>query len=157
MVGGPPDRYSGPEFQICSLESENMRSTGHRQHPHQNHDIVGPDADACAIGDLYRKARLSLVESVRFAIARGQRLKAKQNSLPHGAWLPWLRDYAQVLGFRDRTASRLMKLAANDALTSHFDETTAITFSRQLWGNNDDQADPADLDRDTCREMKTAG
>ena len=50
---------------------------------------------------------------VRFAIARGQRLKAKQESLPHGAWLPWLRDYAQVLGFESRTPQTGNEAAAN--------------------------------------------
>ena len=29
--------------------------------------VIKPDKDAAEIGDLYRKARLSLVESVRFA------------------------------------------------------------------------------------------
>jgi hypothetical protein len=89
--------------------------------------VIKPDKDAIQIGELYQKARLSLVESVRFAIACGQRLKAKQDSLPHGAWLPWLRDNAEVLGFdTPRTAQRLMALAANTTLASHLNEATAI-------------------------------
>jgi hypothetical protein len=31
--------------------------------------VIKPDKDAIQIGELYQKARLSLVESVRFAIA----------------------------------------------------------------------------------------
>ena len=46
----------------------------------------------------------------------------------------------------DLSASRLMKAAANDALTHHFDATAAVTFSRQLWGNTDDPDEPEDRD-----------
>ena len=104
--------------------------------------VIKPDKDAIQIGELYQKARLSLVESVRFAIACGQRLKAKQDSLPHGAWLPWLRDNAEVLGFdTPRTAQRLMALAANTTLASHLNEATAITYSRQVWGHDSIDSD----------------
>jgi len=109
--------------------------------------LIRPDKDAAEIGKLYRKARLS-IESVRFAIACGQRLIAKQASLRHGAWLPWLRDHADVLGFdTPRTAQRLMKLATNASSTTHLDEAGAIAISRQLWGNDDERdRDETDLD-----------
>ncbi len=70
------------------------------------------DRDAAEIGDLYRRAGATMVESVRYALACGERLAAKKASLPHGAWLPWLEENADVLGFKTRrTAARLMFLA----------------------------------------------
>jgi hypothetical protein len=118
--------------------------------------VIKPDKDAAKIGELYRKARLSLVESVRFAIACGQRLIEKKADLKqefgHGSWQPWLRDNADVLGFETPlTAQRLMKLASNTSSTKHLDEFGALAISRQLWGNTDDEAnspDPDDIDLD---------
>jgi hypothetical protein len=49
--------------------------------------VIPADKDAAEIGDLYRKTQLSLVESIQFAFACGQRLIEKKASLPHGAWL----------------------------------------------------------------------
>jgi hypothetical protein len=40
--------------------------------------VIKPDKDAAAIGELYRKARLSLIESVRYAHTCGERLIAKK-------------------------------------------------------------------------------
>ena len=98
--------------------------------------IISADQDAAEIGHLYQQARGSLIASVRFAIACGERLAAKKASLPHGGWLPWLRDNADVLGFDSRrTATRLMALAANETLASHLDEAGALAISRQLWGH----------------------
>jgi N6-adenosine-specific RNA methylase IME4 len=116
--------------------------------------VIKPDKDAVAIGELYRKARLSLIESVRYAHACGERLIAKKATLGHGQWLPWLAANADVLGFDNRrTASRLMALAANGALASHLDEATAITYNRQLWGHADEQDsednDPDEIDLDS--------
>jgi phage N-6-adenine-methyltransferase len=112
--------------------------------------VIQPDKDATEIGDLYRKARMSLVDSVRFCIECGKRLKVKRDSLPRGAWLPWLRDNAEVLGFESRqTAHLLMKAAANVKLTLHLTEADAAAISRQIWGNTDDEPDdddPADAD-----------
>jgi N6-adenosine-specific RNA methylase IME4 len=116
--------------------------------------VIKPDKDAAAIGELYRKARLSLIESVRYAHTCGERLIAKKATLTHGQWLPWLAANADVLGFETRrTAARLMSLAANGTLTSHFDEARAVTYSRQLWGNADDpdsgDHDPDEIDLDS--------
>lgn len=112
--------------------------------------VSSADKDAAEIGDLCRKARGSLIDSVRFAIACGQRLTAKKASLPHGAWLPWLKANAEVLGFDSRrTASRLIALAENGASTSHLDEVGALTISRQLWGNNEDDEHNRDVDLDS--------
>jgi N6-adenosine-specific RNA methylase IME4 len=109
--------------------------------------VIRPDKDAAEIGDLYRKAHGSLVESIRFAIACGKRLVLKKASLKHGEWLPWLRANADALGFdTPLTAQRLMKLAANTSLATHLDEAGAVAISRQLWGHDDD--DPAQRDRE---------
>jgi hypothetical protein len=104
-------------------------------------EVLLPDADAAEIGELYRKAGASLIESVEYSRACGQRLAAKKASLPHGAWLPWLRDNADVLGFNSRqTASRLMALA-NGTLNAPFDEAEAVAISRNIWGNDTRRVD----------------
>lgn len=105
------------------------------------------DRDAIQIGELYSKARTSLVDSVRYQIECGQRLAEKKASLGHGEWLPWLEDNANILGFETRrTASRLMKLAANGTSTSHLNGTTAAQISRATWGNNASKKKTKSLD-----------
>src|SRR5262249_14340165 len=100
-------------------------------------EILPPQAsDAIQIGDLYRKGKSSMVDSVRYLIEAGQRLVAKRDSLKHGEWLPWLEANADVLGFdTPRTAQRLMGIAANATLASHLDEDTALQLNRQIWGH----------------------
>jgi N6-adenosine-specific RNA methylase IME4 len=102
------------------------------------------DADAAAIGELYRRSRTSIIDSVRFSIECGTRLHAKKDSLPHGTWLPWLSANADVLRFESRfTAAKLMGFARKCAAAAHFDlnDATAITYSRQLWGHDDTDVD----------------
>jgi hypothetical protein len=96
-----------------------------------------PDEDAVTIGNLYRKGREAVRDSINFYLQAGQKLIDKKKSVPRGAWLRWLRSNAETLGFTNRTtASRLMKLAAaNEALTHPFNEAKAVQISRQLWGN----------------------
>jgi hypothetical protein len=106
---------------------------------------IGPseiiDNDAALIGDLYQKARGSLVDSVRYSIECGERLLAKKAVTPHGQWLHWLEANESVLGFEVqcdgcRTATRLMNLAkGNRTLASDLDEATAIDLSRKTWGH----------------------
>jgi N6-adenosine-specific RNA methylase IME4 len=104
--------------------------------------VIKPDKDAAAIGELYRKARGSLIESVRYAHACGERLIAKKATLGHGQWLPWLAANADVLGFESRfTSAKLMRLAENVPLTAHLDEAGALAISHQLWGNEQRRAD----------------
>jgi hypothetical protein len=105
------------------------------------HKLRPDDKDAAEIGDLYRKARRSLIGSVQFAIECGQRLTTKKKSLGHGEWLPWLEANADTLGFDNRkTASRLMKLAKdygspNGALAPHLNDANVLQISRQIWGH----------------------
>ncbi len=94
------------------------------------------DNDAVKIGELYTKARTSIVDSARFMLEAGIKLTAKKESLPHGAWLPWLAANAAELGFETRvTAARLLKLAAKCNVNDTFDEPEALAISREVWGN----------------------
>ena len=101
-------------------------------------DIVtrgNTDPDATEIGELYARARGSMVDAVRQAIACGEKLNAKRKTLPRGQWLPWLEANAEVLGFKDRAAYLLMKAAANSQLAANLTDATALTISRKIWGH----------------------
>jgi phage N-6-adenine-methyltransferase len=101
-------------------------------------EIILPpqDSDAIEIGDLYRKGKSSMMDSVRYLIEAGQRLTAKKDSLRHGEWLPWLEANADGLGFDSpRTAQLLMRGAEKAKSTSHLDGETAIRLNREIWGN----------------------
>lgn len=97
------------------------------------------DREAIEIGELYEKARTSIVDSVRYQIECGHRLAEKKRSLPHGAWLPWLEANSGVLGFSSRrTASMLLRAAGalNGKSTAHLTESDAVEISRKMWGND---------------------
>jgi ParB family chromosome partitioning protein len=96
------------------------------------------DQDAKAIGDLYRKAKQSIIDSVRWQIACGQHLTAKRDSLLHGEWLSWLKANAEALGFGISTANKLMKGATKFVAGYEFDEATALEISRETWGHDED-------------------
>lgn len=103
------------------------------------HVLLRPnaDADAVEIGDLYRKARSSIVDSIRYLIEAGQRLTKKKEKVGHGRWLPWLEANADVLGFDTRrTAARLMDVAEKWDASVPFDDQEALAISRQIWGHN---------------------
>ncbi len=94
------------------------------------------DNDAIEIGQLYQKAGHFLVDSVKYQIECGQRLREKKASMKHGQWYPWLDSNMGVLGFAARTtATRLMKVA-NNAPAHDLDTPEAIQISRQIWGHN---------------------
>src|SRR5258708_28452432 len=96
------------------------------------------DLDAFTIGSLYRRSRVSLVESTKLLIEAGQRLAAKKAQLDHGQWLPWLETNADILGFETRmTASRLMKAARKCNVNDTFNEENAILLNRTIWGNEE--------------------
>jgi hypothetical protein len=98
-------------------------------------ELTVADTDAKEIGALYSRARSSFVESVRCLTETGKRLKAKKASLPQGAWLPWLTDNADVLGFGERAARMLMKGASNRKLAADLGTEEALQISRELWGH----------------------
>src|SRR6478735_1308023 len=74
-------------------------------------DIVtrgNTDPDATEIGKLYARARGSMVDAVRQAIACGEKLITKKKNFAHGHWNQWLQANAEILGFGERTARLLM-------------------------------------------------
>jgi N6-adenosine-specific RNA methylase IME4 len=97
--------------------------------------IPKPTDAATEIGDLYRRARASVVDSVRYLLEAGTRLTKQKADLPHGQWLPWLAANADVLGFESRfTAAKLMK-AAKCVAGGTFDEEQALEVCRKIWGH----------------------
>lgn len=95
------------------------------------------EPDALEIGDLYRKARTSVADSVRYLIEAGHRLTKKKDEVGRGNWLPWLADNADVLGFDSRfTAAKLMRVATQCAVNGTLDEAQALRLNRVAWGNN---------------------
>jgi phage N-6-adenine-methyltransferase len=94
------------------------------------------DKDAFEIGDLYRRARTGIVDSVRCLLECGRRLSLKQEAVGRGNWRRWLAENEHVLGFSSRqTAHLLMKAAENVKPALHLDEATALEISRQIWGH----------------------
>src|SRR5262249_49611975 len=99
--------------------------------------IKGRDSDALVIGEAYRKARASVVDSVRYLIEVGRALIRKKESLPHGEWLPGVDANADVVGFSGRsTETRLMQVARKCCVNASFDESKALQINRQVWGND---------------------
>lgn len=98
-------------------------------------EVFGRDPDAEAIGALYARSRMCLVDSVQAAYDCGVRLTEKKAELPHGQWLPWLASHQDALGFTcERTAQKLMRLA-KAPLTAHLEPPEAQKLLRQVWGN----------------------
>jgi phage N-6-adenine-methyltransferase len=137
---------------------------------HETGEIVTLDSDAAEIGQLYTKARTSIVDSVLYSIECGKRLDQKKADLGHGKWLPWLKDNEDVLGFSSRvTAARLIKLAndseQNVSLATHLEPVQAVAISRQLWGHDnahgtqgsgvDEWCTPADVIEDVRAVLGT--
>jgi hypothetical protein len=107
--------------------------------------LTNVDIDAVEIGDRYRRLRGSMIDNVREAIAIGERLIAKRNSLNHGEWLPWLEAHTEMLGFSDRTANAMMraaKLVSKSATAADLDSDTALKISRLMWSHPEDRAAP---------------
>src|SRR6267142_570407 len=95
------------------------------------------DQDAIVIGDLYRKARGSMIDGLKYLIDAGHRLIAKKDRRNHGERLPWLQANAEALGIdMPRTAQKLMKLGRKYDASVVFDEAEAIRANRIAWGHN---------------------
>jgi hypothetical protein len=69
------------------------------------------DRDAVAIGELYRSAEQSVIQTAPKWLACGHRLKDKKRATPRGQWLPWLEVNADLLGFGEDAAQRMIKMA----------------------------------------------
>lgn len=114
------------------------------------------DRDAVEIGELYRKARQSNVDSAAFNLKAGRKLIAKKEALARGRWLPWLQEHAAVLGFETpRTAQLLIKSAIQYEVDFVFDETTAAEFNRGVWNRSRRRAAAAGHASDADRDMET--
>src|SRR5262245_7842604 len=98
--------------------------------------LESADPDAFCMGELYQKARSSLVNSIRYYLQLGKQLNDKKRSMKHGQWRPWLDAHVHVLGFGYRTAQRLRNGYATS--TSHLeadsvmDEATARSEERRV-------------------------
>ena len=98
--------------------------------------LANEDAEAAAIGELWRRARASVTEGVKYAIEAGRQLTAKKASLAHGQWLSWLETNAVVLGFGISAANKLMKGSSKFVVDYEFgDDDEALAISREIWGN----------------------
>jgi N6-adenosine-specific RNA methylase IME4 len=97
------------------------------------------DTDAARIGDLYRRGKSCMVDSVRYLLEAGSALIAKQDAMAHGQWIPWLKENAQTLGFASRyTAAKLMSAARKHSkcvVDGTFAEEQALQINRETWGN----------------------
>lgn len=89
------------------------------------------DTDAATIGDLLRKSRGSFVDSVRYAIEAGHRLKAKKAELKQRGeqWLPWLQANAEVLGFGEAPATSVDRVRAHGRDQTHLGNQTFVPSS----------------------------
>jgi phage N-6-adenine-methyltransferase len=113
------------------------------------------DPDAIIIGDLYRKARSSIVDSVRYLVEMGQRLTKKKEEVGHGNWLPWLKANADVLGFDTRmTASRFMRVADKCNASVTFGEDEALAISREIWGHHNVRGTQGTGENEWCTPPK---
>jgi hypothetical protein len=114
------------------------------------------DQDALEIGNLYRKARQSSVESAKYNLQVGQKLIDKKKTLEHGEWNPWLLANKVVLGFETfRTAQRLMRAAAKCDSRVVFEEPAAAAkFNRAIWRQSRTEVEEelAEAERERRRE-----
>jgi hypothetical protein len=118
--------------------------------PVKNGELLPPqDVDAVEIGRLYRTFRASYVEAIRVAAEAGVRLRQKQKSVGHGNWLRWLADNEAALGFGERKAQRLIRLAekGGPTLASDLTEKEAKQLTAELWGHGNRGGGPSSIDK----------
>lgn len=91
-----------------------------------------------SIGALFRRARASHIESVRYLLAAGSALRDQKAALPPGEWLLWVKANEAALGFGDRTAQALMRSARLYAQSTagQLDDDTASRLNRLIWMND---------------------
>ena len=72
----------------------------------------------------------ALKDSVRHAIAAGELLIEARKQVPHGQWLPWLRDHCAI---SERMAQRHIRLARNRAtIEAKCDTVSDLTINGAL-------------------------
>jgi len=67
---------------------------------------------AARIKTEHQAVATALKQSVKHAIAAGELLIEAKDQVPHGRWLPWLRDHCTI---SERTAQLYMRVAKNRA------------------------------------------
>ena len=77
-----------------------------------------------------------MIDGLKYYVECGIRLKAVKGSMPHGQWISWLETNEEMLGFGERHAQRLLKVASKATLASDLEDTEALEISRLLWGHN---------------------
>jgi hypothetical protein len=85
---------------------------------------------------LYRRARQSHIETVKFLLEAGAQLRRQKEALAHGEWLLWIQAHKSELGFGDVTAQRLMRASLEyTSLTTDLDDDKASQLNRLVWRN----------------------
>ncbi len=51
-----------------------------------------PDTDAHQISALFIRAKGAMWDGLKYYVECGVKLKAVKDSMPHGQWLPWLKE-----------------------------------------------------------------
>jgi hypothetical protein len=98
--------------------------------------LVLADPEAAEIAALFERSGGMMVEAIKARLECGHRLLAKKKEQGHGCWLQWLKANRKVLGFGEDAAERMMRAAANSALTRNMTEADALKLSRKMWGNS---------------------
>jgi hypothetical protein len=91
------------------------------------------DLDAVKIGRLVKKG--DPIEGLKALWEAGHLLAQKNASLAHGQWLRWLNTHEQVLGFKERTARRLMDLSKRTLATDLTPEQAGVELAK-VWGHD---------------------
>jgi hypothetical protein len=106
----------------------------HRRNANMPKDLIERTASPTALDDLARRidaeheaALRSARTAIEHAIECGQLLLEARASVPHGGWLPWLRENTKV---SERTAQRWMRFAENaEALLVKSATVADLTFA----------------------------
>jgi hypothetical protein len=97
---------------------------------------LASDPDAVIIGNLYRRACTSMVDSMRYYLDAGRRLIAKKAEVGIGNWMAWLERNRQALGMNVvGTPQRLMRAAIKFGVNANCGETEARQALRYIHGN----------------------
>jgi hypothetical protein len=91
------------------------------------------NSQIAALREDFADGELSIVASARLLIEAGQLLIAKKKNLPSAAWLPWLTENADTLGFSSQTAQRLMKVAREYCISDISDADEAFQVTNKVW------------------------
>src|SRR5262245_3658536 len=68
-------------------------------------EVQAPDRTAARVNEEHRAFRKSARDALEHMGEVGRLLREQKGNLPHGAWLPWVRDH---LEFGEREAERYM-------------------------------------------------